>query len=348
MDRKQREGLVIALHEKGKTYREITREARVSPNTIKAVLNKARLDQSTPISSRVFQLFSEGKTPLQVAITLGLKADEAINYHQEYFMLLGCTEFTKVYLQVKNNSWAYVNLVKLTQNSGIGDSEVEEIVKIAKGYLPSVRIEYDQLKAELNLLKADISNSVRIYQQFTDRIIDMNKRVNELQLTIKDKEDAIAELDSRLERSQLEHQENQSRDEVIPMNDVLIPKYFIALFSDYIVSDPLGFSTLYTIIFTAVAPIGGFLFGLAFWISVRNVGSRAVKDYLFISGCGLLLFFSANQAILLTSFPYPPFGATIICYFGLSSYLIFIGIHSSAISVAQDKPAHSRYDMIYL
>ena len=35
MDRKQKEVLVIALPEKGKTYREITKEAGVSPNIIK-------------------------------------------------------------------------------------------------------------------------------------------------------------------------------------------------------------------------------------------------------------------------------------------------------------------------
>jgi transposase len=49
MNKKQKEALVIALYEKGKTYREITKEAGVSPNTIKAVLNKAGLDQTTSI-----------------------------------------------------------------------------------------------------------------------------------------------------------------------------------------------------------------------------------------------------------------------------------------------------------
>jgi predicted transcriptional regulator len=82
MDRKQKEALVIALSEKGKTYREITKEAGVSPNTIKAILNKAGLDQITSISSRVFELYSQQKTPLQVAITLGIKSEDAIRYHQ--------------------------------------------------------------------------------------------------------------------------------------------------------------------------------------------------------------------------------------------------------------------------
>jgi DNA-binding CsgD family transcriptional regulator len=82
MDKKQKEAHVLALYEKGKTYREITKEAGVSPNTIKAIVNKAGLDQMTSISSRVFELYSQQKTPLQVAITLGLKSEEAIRYHQ--------------------------------------------------------------------------------------------------------------------------------------------------------------------------------------------------------------------------------------------------------------------------
>ncbi|MGH9951900.1 MAG: hypothetical protein ACRD5J_09760 [Nitrososphaeraceae archaeon] len=90
MDKKQKEALIKALLEKGKTYREITKEAGVSPNTIKIISNKAGLDESTSISSRAFELYSQQSvpSPLIVAIQLGLKAEEAMRYHQEYFMLL--------------------------------------------------------------------------------------------------------------------------------------------------------------------------------------------------------------------------------------------------------------------
>ena len=37
MNKKQKEALVLALLEKGATYREITKRAGVSPNTVKAV-----------------------------------------------------------------------------------------------------------------------------------------------------------------------------------------------------------------------------------------------------------------------------------------------------------------------
>ena len=202
MDRKQKEALVIALSEKGKTYREITKEAGVSPNTIKAILNKAGLDQTTSISSRVFELYSQDKTPLEVAITLGLKSEEVLRYHQEYYMLLGCTEFTKVYLQIKDNPWAYVNLVKLAQNSEMSDDQVIELLKIANGHLPRVKLEYDRLKAELNSLEDEKSNSTEDYHRLCNEISEMETKVDQLQLTIRESKDEKAKLEMQKIRLQ--------------------------------------------------------------------------------------------------------------------------------------------------
>jgi hypothetical protein len=195
MDRKQKEALVKALLEKGSTYREITKAAGVSPNTIKIIASQAGLDQSISISSRVFELYSQDKTPLEVAITLGLKSEEALRYHQEYFMLLGCTEFTKVYLRIKDNPWPYVNLVKLAQDSGMSDNEVVELLKIAKGHLPRVGLEYDRLKAELNSLEVEKSNSTKDYHRLSNELSEMKTTVDQLQLTIKESKDEKAKLE---------------------------------------------------------------------------------------------------------------------------------------------------------
>ena len=51
-----------------------------------------------------------------------------------------------------------MNLVKLAQNSGIRNGEVVELLKIANGYLPRVRLEYDRLKEEKNSLEAELSS----------------------------------------------------------------------------------------------------------------------------------------------------------------------------------------------
>jgi hypothetical protein len=57
---------------------------------------------------------------------------------------------------------------------------------------------------------------------------------------------------------------------------------------------------------------------------------------MIISACGLILVFVSNQAVVLVSAPYPPFGLATASFMGLSSYLLLVGIYSSAISVAED------------
>ena len=57
---------------------------------------------------------------------------------------------------------------------------------------------------------------------------------------------------------------------------------------------------------------------------------------MIISGCGLALIFGSEQAITLSDRSYPRFGLATISFFGLSSYLVLIGIYSSALSVSED------------
>jgi hypothetical protein len=209
VDKKKKEALVLAMLEKGESYRDIAQKAKVSPNTIKAISNRAGLDETTSISSRAFELYIQQKTPVEVAITLNVEAEKAINYYYQYFMLLDITEFTRAYLQVKDNPRPFINLVKLSQNSGITYSEVSELLKIADGYLPRIRLEYDRVKeeinstkAELNSWKAAINNEVRIYQDFCDRNLKLKKREDELQLNIGKLEAKEVELEKTI--SQLE------------------------------------------------------------------------------------------------------------------------------------------------
>ena len=81
LTRQAKEMLVLDLYyNQDKTYRQIAKEARICPRDIKAIIDKkvseTELSQSTSVSSRAFNLFLQGKAPLQVAITLNLKRFE--------------------------------------------------------------------------------------------------------------------------------------------------------------------------------------------------------------------------------------------------------------------------------
>jgi hypothetical protein len=111
---------------------------------------------------------------------------------------------------------------------------------------------------------------------------------------------------------------------------------FIYFFSSYMVADPISFSIIYTIIFSASRPVGGLLFAAAFWSIAQSISARQLKKYMIISAYGLALIFASEQAIILADRPYPPFGLATISFFGLSSYLVLVGIYSSAISISED------------
>ena len=48
----------------------------------------------------------------------------------------------------------------------------------------------------------------------------------------------------------------------------------------------------------------------------------------------MMLLFSAGVGLTLV--PYPPFGLITVSFFGLTSFLVFFGIYSTAISVAHN------------
>ena len=153
MNRKKREALVISMHENGKTYREIAKELRMSPNTIKAILARAGYDESSSISSRAFEIFQEGKSPLDVAKKLNLEADESIRLHGEYFKLLGCIEFTRVYQEIREDPWPFVDLVKVANKQHMNAEKVAKLLDITNNHLPSIESKYESLKKDVGSLE---------------------------------------------------------------------------------------------------------------------------------------------------------------------------------------------------
>jgi hypothetical protein len=113
--------------------------------------------------------------------------------------------------------------------------------------------------------------------------------------------------------------------------------FSLGLLGPLLMSNPTFYGILFTMLFTLSKPIGGIIFGIGFWMVARNIHrDNVVRSYLIISAYGFLLLFTSNQAIVLTFTQYPPFGLVTISFVGLASYLVLVGIYSSAISISQD------------
>jgi hypothetical protein len=95
-----------------------------------------------------------------------------------------------------------------------------------------------------------------------------------------------------------------------------------------ILADALGY--------TLPAVVSSILFGLPFWMIARSLSyNSTLKDYMIIAASGFALFeLATTGSVMLAS--YPPLGLASVSFVGLSSYLMFIGTYSAAISMSED------------
>ncbi|HEY9387556.1 MAG TPA: hypothetical protein VIP70_10990 [Nitrososphaeraceae archaeon] len=115
--------------------------------------------------------------------------------------------------------------------------------------------------------------------------------------------------------------------------------YFAGTYlDDYHIYEPhTETEELYWDLYTSLnSTAGGILFFIGFVVAARHFHENlAIKDYMIICGLGFLLFFSAGQSTLANTL-YPPFGLATISLYGLSTFMILLGLYSSAISVSTD------------
>ena len=116
---------------------------------------------------------------------------------------------------------------------------------------------------------------------------------------------------------------------------------FVAFFTNEISSifnvDQFFLAFLTTLITILSKPLGGLMLGIAFWSMAKIAKSNTtLNKYLIISGFGFFLLFTSNQALLLSIFPYPPFGIATITVIGVSAYLVVVGVYMSTVSLSQD------------
>ena len=103
----------------------------------------------------------------------------------------------------------------------------------------------------------------------------------------------------------------------------------------YLESDPITVSIILGAFLALSKPIGGLVFGVAFWKISRIISyERNIRTYMIISGWGIFLIFAANQAATQIVIPYPPFGLSSITVLNIAAFLMLLGIYNSATLVS--------------
>jgi predicted DNA-binding protein YlxM (UPF0122 family) len=104
--REDKEKLVLDLYyNKDRTYRDIAKELRMSPNQIRDVIKRneeknnaiANKGRELSLSSKAYKLFLKGKTNVEVAIKLDIHQEQVTQFRLEYQRMQEQDSFETLY-----------------------------------------------------------------------------------------------------------------------------------------------------------------------------------------------------------------------------------------------------------
>jgi DNA-binding CsgD family transcriptional regulator len=213
LNKEQKERRIIDLYyNQGKTYYEIVKEAKVSPNYVSAVLKKHEEEENAAAVSKIkhkqqedktskevasFKLFSEGKNTIEVAIDLKLSEEEVTQFYKGFLKLKGLYKFgiiyekyihhnprlLKLFIEAEKESVDIEQLVKLAkladENNPVGLSQLEKQRQWHLSELREMEAERRQMEAELHRMKEEEIKYVNILFVFKSEISTLKDQLED-------------------------------------------------------------------------------------------------------------------------------------------------------------------------
>ena len=91
-------------------------------------------------------MFSEGKTPLEVAIELNLKEREATRYYREYWKLSQMHSLHTVYEEIGDDIIHLLKVYRKIREAGMRVDQAINLIKNANNDLPTLEEKYQKAK----------------------------------------------------------------------------------------------------------------------------------------------------------------------------------------------------------
>jgi hypothetical protein len=222
LTRQEKERLVLELYyNQGKTYREISKEARISPRDIGVILNKViegkneakgqqdnntntenNQEQQLSLSTQAYKLFSEGKTALEVAIELNLGESEETKFCREYWKLNQLHNLNMVYEETKGDIEPFLRLYRLSKRKGIGVRHVVDILALANNELPAIEERFKRLRNDVGMLQFQKDTCKGNLYQLNNQIASTIKLLNSFRISCERERREIEKLSN--EKARLE------------------------------------------------------------------------------------------------------------------------------------------------
>src|SRR5215217_3925692 len=130
------------------------------------------------LSAQAYELFSQGKTPVEVAIELDLRESQATKYYKEYWKLKGLYKLNLIYEEIKDDISYLLKLHRLSKAAGMSTEHVVNLLEIANNNLPALESRYKKLQRNVDHLESkeldasisleDLNNQIQNAKQMLD------------------------------------------------------------------------------------------------------------------------------------------------------------------------------------
>ena len=95
-----------------------------------------RTNQNEEQNLSLPSLFSDSKTPLEVAIELNVRESEATKFYREYWKLKHLHNLSMVYEEIRGDIEPFLKLYKLAKSKGMGIQQVVNLLAMSNNDLP--------------------------------------------------------------------------------------------------------------------------------------------------------------------------------------------------------------------
>jgi hypothetical protein len=207
LNRRDKEQVVIKLHQEGKTIREVAQQVHMSFKDIGTIIRRIDGQEDYDIEkdlknkskeTRALYLFLHGKRPVDVAIDLDLSSSEVENILQEFWVLNQLDELACIYLEIRNHIDLFLRLFHtMKKNKLINQRDIKTVLKYAHD-LPSLENKFHDLAnivLDLEIKKKELKNTIT--QQNT-QLFDLGQIIHQYQNTIDRKKYQLMKMDTQL------------------------------------------------------------------------------------------------------------------------------------------------------
>jgi hypothetical protein len=200
MTRAEKEEYVIQLWKAGRSVRQIAELVHMSFRNICAITNNAKLQaerergyvlediQPKSPESRAFKMFSEGKSPVEVAIALDQPGDRVRAIYREYWELTGRYKLAQIYEEGRYDVRGLLRLHKIVNDLGLGEKEIIKVLELAKhNELERLQWKVEVLRNEVEMLENQKWNS-------SNHILKLSRMIDEFEGSLAKKRGEMANM----------------------------------------------------------------------------------------------------------------------------------------------------------